>query len=87
MVETADSTGTSPGGSKLGEGNLYTALILLSSLFVVTGDVGAGRVGRNSPVSVIIGGGCAGGEIVGCSQGLVRGEGALEGLRDKLRTS
>jgi len=87
VVEAADSTGTSPGGSTLGEGNLYSALILLLSLFVVTGDMGADRVGRNSPVSVIIGDGCAGGAIVGCSRELVRGEGALEGLRDKLRNS
>lgn len=49
--------------------------------------MGADRVGRNSPVSVIIGDGCAGGAIVGCSRELVRGEGALEGLRDKLRKS
>lgn len=88
MAEEADDTGTSPEGSILGGGNLYSALILLPSLFVVAGNVGAGIVGRKSAVSVgIVVGGCAGGGVVGCSRGLVRVEGGLGGLRDKLRNS
>ena len=89
MAEEADNTGTSPEGSILGGGSLYSALVLFPSLFVVAGDVGAGIVGRKSAVSVgvVFNGECTSGGIVGCSRGLVRGEGGLEGLRDKLRNN
>ena len=86
VAEEADNTGTSPEGSILGGGNIYSALILLPSLFVVTGNVGTDMVGRKSAVSagIVVGSECASGGVVGCSRGLVREEG---GLRDKLRNN
>lgn len=85
MAEEADNTGTSPEGSILG-GNIYSAFILLPSLFVVNGNVGTDTVGRKSAVSagIVVGSECASGGVVGCSRGLVREEG---GLRDKLRNN